>query len=159
MSNKSDRILKLYLDTSVPNFLFAEDAKEKQKITEKLFSRDVRKQYKFYVSGVVIREIEKAPSEKKKLLMDTLHNIEVIEFTEEAEQLAQKYLSKGALPKKSEEDARHVAIATVNNMDAVVSWNFKHLVNLRRIKSVNLVNEEMGYKHIEIISPEEVVNL
>ena len=77
----------------------------------------------------------------------------------EAEQLAQKYLSKGALPKTSEEDARHVAIATVSNMDAVVSWNFKHLVNLRRIKSVNLVNEEMGYKHIEIISPEEAINL
>ncbi len=147
------------MDTSVPNFLFAEDAKEKQEITEKLFCGDVRKQYEFYVSGVVIREIEKAPSDKKKLLLEALKNVEVIEFTEEAEQLAQKYLSKGALPKTSEEDARHVAIATVSNMDAVVSWNFKHLVNLRRIKSVNLVNEEMGYKHIEIISPEEAVNL
>ncbi len=159
MSNKPDRILKLYLDTSVPNFLFAEDAKEKQKITEKLFHSDIRKQYKFYISGVVIREIEKAPLTKREHLMDVLKNVEIIEFTEEAERLAEAYLFKGALPKTSDEDARHVAIATVSNMDAVVSWNFKHLVNLRRIKSVNLVNEEMGYKHIEIISPEEVVNL
>lgn len=159
MATPLKRPLKLYLDTSVPNFLFAEDAKDKQEVTQVLFRPEVRQQYQFYISGVVLREIEKAPMHKQKELLERLEGIEVLEFSGEAESLAAAYLRSGALPKSSFEDAQHVAIATVNNLDAVVSWNFKHLVNLRRIKLVNLINEEMGYKHIEIISPQEVINL
>ena len=152
------RSLKLYLDTSVPNFLFAEDAKEKQALTRKLFSGSLRRDYEFYISGVVLREIEKAPLEKRRALGVALRGLKVLEFTEEAEALAIQYLRQGALPEASVEDARHVAVATVHNLDAIASWNFKHIVNLKRIKAVNLVNEQMGYKHIEIVSPEEVVS-
>ena len=159
MINALRRPLKLYLDTSIPNFLFAEDAKDKQKITHELFGQKFQNQYEFYISGVVIREIENAPLNKQKVLLEKIEGIEVLEFNEEAENLALAYLKAGALPKSSIEDARHVAIATVYNLDAIVSWNFKHLVNIRRIKLVNLVNEQMGYKHIEIISPQEVVHL
>ncbi len=152
------RSLKLYLDTSVPNFLFAEDSKDKQKSTRILFEPKTRNQYNFYVSAVVIREIERAPLPKQEELKEALANIPILELTKEADSLAEAYVRAGALPESSFEDAQHVAIATVNNLDAVVSWNFKHLVNLRRIKLVNLVNEEMGYKHIEIVSPQEVVS-
>jgi len=80
-----------------------------------------------------------------------------LDITEETEALAQQYLRQGAIPKKSDEDARHVAIATIHHMDAVVSWNFRHLVNVRRIRRINIINEELGYRHIQIVSPEEVV--
>ena len=152
-----ERSLKLYLDTSVPNFLFVDNDNEKRKITERLFALLSDKTFEFYISGIVLREIEKAPIAKRALLTDCLEDIEVLEFTLACERLAMAYVGNGALPKASIEDARHVAVATVHNLDAVVSWNFKHLVNLRRIKSVNLVNEGMGYKHIEIISPQEVI--
>ncbi len=158
MAMSLKRSLKLYLDTSVPNFLFAEDAKDKQKITRVLFEHKMRNQYDFYVSAVVIREIERAPLPKRRELNAVLTGIPVLELTKESDLLAEAYVKAGALPQSSFEDAQHVAIAVINNLDAVVSWNFKHLVNLRRIKLVNLVNEEMGYKHIEIISPEEVVS-
>ena len=158
MLNPLKRPLRLYLDTSIPNFLFAEDAKDKQKITKDLFEPKVRNLYEFYISVVVIREIERAPLQKQKELKEELDGIPILELTKPADALAEDYIAAGALPKSSFEDAQHVAIATINNLDAVVSWNFKHLVNLRRIKLVNLVNTQMGYKHIEIISPQEVVS-
>lgn len=151
------RPLKLYRDTSVPNFVFADDAPEKQKATLVLFGATKSASYEFFISGIVLREIEKAPEVRRTRLLKLLAGISVLEFTEEAETLAQAYIHGGALPDKSIEDARHVAVSVINNLDAIVSWNFKHLVNIRRIKSLNLINEEMGYKHIEIISPQEVI--
>jgi len=159
MTDYLKRPLKLYLDTSVPNFLFVQDAEDKRKITEELFRPEIRNQYEFYISAVVIREIEGAQFYKQQELQEALSGIEILELTKEADLLAEAYVRAAALPRSSFEDAEHVAIASINNLDAVVSWNFKHLVNLRRVKLVNLVNEEMGYKHIEIISPQEVINL
>lgn len=151
------RPFKLYLDTSVPNHLFAPDTPEKQRITQSLFDHQIRSQYEFYVSVVVIREIERALLQKREELKERIINIPVLELTKDADLLAEAYIRSGVLPPSSLEDAQHVAIATINNLDAVVSWNYKDLVNLRRIKLINLVNEEMGYKHIEIISPREVI--
>ena len=157
MDGLMKRPLKLYLDTSIPNFLFAEDAPEERKVTESLFREPIQSRYGFYISGVVLRELEKAPADKARRLMEAVRGMKVLELTEESERLAMEYLKSGALPKSSEEDARHIAVATVHNLDAVVSWNFKHLVNIRRIKSVNVVHDQMGSKHMEIISPREVV--
>ncbi len=158
MKESLERPLKLYLDTSVLNFVFAEDAPHEQEITQKLFSQvATQKLYQFYVSAIVIREVEKAPPAKREKLMSLMEDIELLVVTEAVEPLARDYLKSGAIPLGAIEDARHVAVATIHNLDAVVSWNFKHLVNLRRIKLVNLVNEATGYKHIEIISPREVI--
>lgn len=158
MKNLMDRPLKLYLDTSVPSHLFARDDPKKRLITERFFKMSGHRDYIFFISGVVIREIEKAPMPKRILLLDSLKGMELLELNEESERLAAAYLSQGALPQSSSEDARHIAVATCHNLDAIVSWNFKHLVNLRRTKRVNLVNEQMGYKHIEIVSPEEAIH-
>ncbi len=86
------RLLKLYLDTSVPNFLFAEDAKDKQKITQILFEPKMRNQYDFYVSVVVLREIERAPLSKQRELKAVLTNIPTLELTKEAALLAEAYI-------------------------------------------------------------------
>ena len=159
MTNYSKKMLKLYLDTSVPNYLFIKDAKDKRKVTEILFHSAIWNQYEFYISSIVVQEILRATVEKQRQLFEVLEGIDILDFTEEAEILALAYLKAMALPKSSYEDAQHVALATIYHLDAVVSWNFKHLVNLNRVKQINHVNEQMGYKHIEIISPEEVINL
>ena len=130
---------------------------EKQKITQSLFDPKIRSQYEFYVSVVVIREIERAPIQKQKELKEQIMDVPVLELTKGADLLAEAYIRSKVLPASSLEDAQHVAIATTHNLDAVVSWNYKDLVNLRRVKLLNLVNEEMGYKHIEIVSPREVI--
>jgi hypothetical protein len=76
---------------------------------------------------------------------------------DESEHLAEQYIKEGAINRSSEEDALHIAIATVNKVDVLVSWNFKHIVNLDRIRKYNAVNLKYGYSIIEIRSPREIL--
>ena len=75
----------------------------------------------------------------------------------EVELLAEAYQRLGAIPLGHREDAMHVAICTVNEVDVLVSWNFKHIVNLGRIRLFNAANLELGYGIIEIRTPKEVL--
>jgi hypothetical protein len=84
--------------------------------------------------------------------------MEIIEFTEEAGDLAETYLKEGVVSRKSRVDAQHIATATINRVDVLVSWNFKHIVNLERIHGYNSVNLRAGYPILEIRTPIEVLN-
>lgn len=72
--------------------------------------------------------------------------------------MAEAYLSEGVITKKSRVDAQHIATATTNRVDVLVSWNFKHIVNLERIHGYNSVNLKLGYPMIEIRTPTEVLH-
>ncbi len=80
-----------------------------------------------------------------------------VAISEEAESLAEEYLVRGAVPRKFAADALHIAIATLSPSDLLVSWNFKHIVNVFRIRRYNSVNILLGYRQLEIRSPREVV--
>jgi hypothetical protein len=82
---------------------------------------------------------------------------ERVELTEEAVQLADKYIIEKVVGKTSVEDCRHIALATINKVDILASWNFKHIVNLDRIKGYNSVNLRNGYSLLEIRSPKDLV--
>ena len=84
--------------------------------------------------------------------------MEFIEFTEEAGGLAETYLKEGVVSPKSRMDAQHIATATINRVDVLVSWNFKHIVNLERIHGYNSVNLKLGYPILKIRTPIEVLN-
>lgn len=77
--------------------------------------------------------------------------------TEEIEFLSEAYVREGAIPRKNILDAYHIAYATAYGIDAIVSWNFKHIVKLKTKKMVNGINLKLGYHEVEICSPEEVV--
>jgi hypothetical protein len=83
---------------------------------------------------------------------------ERVQLTEEAIQLANKYITEKVVGKTSLEDCRHIALATINRVDVLASWNFKHIVNLDRIKGYNSVNYRYGYPMIEIRSPKDLIN-
>lgn len=83
---------------------------------------------------------------------------EYIELGEEALFLSQKYIDEKAVPEKSLIDAQHIAMATTHRNDVLVSWNFKHIVNLKRIHLFNSTNLKYGYPIIEIRSPREAIN-
>jgi hypothetical protein len=80
-----------------------------------------------------------------------------ISIVDEAITLAEKYISEGALTNKSYNDALHIALATINNADVLASWNFKHIVNLDRIRLYNSINFRQGYRMIEIRTPREIL--
>ncbi len=83
---------------------------------------------------------------------------EFLEITREALNLAEVYSSHGALPPRFRNDLLHIALATVANVDVLVSWNFKHIVRLDKIRIYNAVNLELGYKTLQIHSPQEVAS-
>jgi len=86
------------------------------------------------------------------------HYFEKVELTEEVLTLADMYISEKVVGKTSLEDCRHIALATINKVDVLASWNFKHIVNLDRIKGYNSVNLRMGYPMLEIRSPIELIS-
>lgn len=153
------RKLKLYLDTSVWNFFFADDAPEKRDITKRFFDSIKVDSYEIFISEVVIREINDAPEPKRKVLFDLINKYAPVELetTKEANELTEFYMERSIIPKGKRDDAFHVAIATVHEMDAIITWNYQHLANLRKSELFNGVNLERGYtKRLEIVTPMEV---
>ena len=107
----------------------------------------------------MLQEIDQAPDDVRFSLMTHVRRLQPLVLSESRESLslAQEYIAARVLPASSRDDARHVAIATVAGSDALISWNFRHLVNLRRKQLVQAVNTRLGHPLIEIVSPEEVV--
>ncbi|NKB23865.1 MAG: hypothetical protein GKR87_05705 [Kiritimatiellae bacterium] len=89
---------------------------------------------------------------------DALGNIENVTLSEEAEQLANNYVEEEVVRVKHMADAQHIAIATVERVDVLVSWNFRHIVNLGRIHAFNSVNLRLGYPILEIRIPKEILD-
>ena len=153
------RKLKLYLETSAWNFYFADDAPEERDVTKQFFDFIKKGAYEIYHSDVVLFEVNRASESKRKELLGLIDKYASLELatTPEAEDLADKYMERKIVPANKREDALHVGVATVAEVDALVTWNYHHLIGLRRSEMFHAINLEMGYtKKIEIISPREV---
>jgi predicted nucleic acid-binding protein len=151
--------LRLYIETSVWNFCFADDAPEKKDITLKFFEKVKSGDYEIFVSDVVFREISKADYEKNQLLLGIInqYNPEILVTNTEAIELSESYILDGVLQANSIDDAIHAAVATVYKMDALISWNLRHLANLRKMEQINDANRRHGYaKRLELLTPMEV---
>ncbi len=109
------------------------------------------------IGDPLLREIAKADKNIRDLL-DAIPSdkTEYLSVDKIAEKLRDEYIRQGVVSKKSTFDATHVALATVNRADAIVSWNFKHIVKLSKIKGFNRINLENGFREIVIVTPKEV---
>jgi hypothetical protein len=150
--------ISYYLDTTVFNFVFADDAPEKTEITVQLLKRFPLIAEGVYISEEVIREINRAPEPRKSQLAGLVGEMKplLLEVDREAEELAERYIKEGIIPVKYRSDALHIAIAVTNGIAVIVSWNFEHIVKLKTRIMVNGVNRLLGYRDVEICSPEEV---
>ena len=156
----SGRRLAIYLDTTVWNFSFVEDARRYKKETLEFFEKARRGVYDIYHSVTLMEEVGRAPEGRRKDVLALLAEIrpQMLPMSTEVEALANLYLERGALPKRSKLDAMHVAHATVHNMDILVSWNFRHLANINRRNRMLAINLEQGYgKSLDIVTPLEVL--
>ncbi len=147
--------LKIYLDTSVIGGSFDDTFKEHSiRLIQNL------KDNKFIgiISEITIRELENAPDFVKKDFEAYEAKLEIIIVTEEIKELAESYIVDRIVTEKYYEDALHIACATVYQVDLLVSWNFKHIVNFNRIVQFNAGNLKNGYKTLQIFSPMEVLN-
>jgi hypothetical protein len=153
--------LKIYLDTSVINFLFADDTPDFKKITEDFF-KEYFGRYDIFVSDIVLLEINKTVDQQQKsrllsVIDDYPFKILEIANNEAIGYLSELYIKEGVIPQKKKEDALHIAVATVYEMDILLSWNFKHLANIKKQININAINEKEGYlKKLSLLSPLEV---
>jgi predicted nucleic acid-binding protein len=149
--------MRLYIDTSVIGGYYDPEFSE---WTMPLIEDILNQKHIAIISDITIMEILDAPRNVNQLLEKLITtSSELVTSNEQTELLASHYLQEGALTRKSIEDAQHIALATCNNVSAVVSWNFKHIVNMDRIRLFNSVNLKYGYGLIDIRSPREVTGL
>lgn len=150
---------KLYIDTSVLGGVFDTEDQRRVSIAKKFIEVANSEIYESYISLLTIEEITYAPARIKEKLGNIVLESEFIplEETEESLELANIYVNEKAFTPKYRNDARHVAISVYHELDFIVSWNYKHMVNIIVKRLVNSINLKMGYKPIEIIPPEEVI--
>jgi len=111
------------------------------------------------ISDLTRQELEGAPEDVKKIFLSLSEkNIEDVSLSRESEELAKQYVKNKAVGSAHIVDAQHIAIATLEKVDVLVSWNFRHIVNLERIHAFNSVNLKLGYPILEIRSPREVLD-
>ena len=148
--------LNLYIDTSVIGGYFDVEFEEETKM---LFDSILNNEFHVIYSSVTVDELIKAPEKVKNLLsLIQNENKTRIELTEEAVMLGDTYITENVVGKTSREDCFHIALATIFKADILVSWNFKHIVNVMRIRGYNAVNLRLGYSTIDIRSPKEIIN-
>lgn len=149
---------KLYLDTSIFNFIIAENDIEKRDITIEFFKK-ISQIGEIFISPVVTREVEETEESIRKTLIEILNRYKptILELNEEIRSLAKEYIKANIIPPKYEDDVLHIAAAVVYQLDVIVSWNFDHIVKLKTRREVNGLNKILGYKEIEICSPQEVI--
>lgn len=125
-------------------------------ITVKFWRQILEARYKGCISEMVAQEIMKCYETKRQFLLERISevNFEFFDIDDEVRALARKYIDAGAFTDKHMEDALHVACASVNNCNVVVSWNFKHIVKITAMLIVNGVNRSEGYMELGIVSPE-----
>jgi predicted nucleic acid-binding protein len=146
----------IYLDTSIFGGLFDEEFKE---YTEPLFERKKNLEFEIIHFNVTEQALENAP-EKIKATTKLLPNLstEYVKSDIETVKLAKKYIEEGVVGATSYADCLHIALATKHNANILLSWNFKHFVNVVRIVGYNSVNMSEVYKLINIRSPRELMN-
>ena len=147
---------RVYIDTSVIGGCFDIEFEE----WSNLLFEDFKSGKRIAVaSDITLDELSDAPQK----VQENFHripenNLEIIVSTDESKTLADLYIKEGAITTKFYEDALHIAISTINQVDVLASWNFKHIVNLDKIRMYNAVNVKNGYSILEIRTPREIIN-
>jgi predicted nucleic acid-binding protein len=153
------RTPRVYLETTMFNY-YLEPEREAHADTVKLFEEIRAGKYQAFTSVYATRELLRAPDERAQKMINLISEfgITILEANEEADALAATYQEQGIIPQGSTVDAQHIAVASVNDLDMIVSLNFKHIVRKKTVTMTGLVNTNLGYKPVEIHSPMEVVD-
>jgi hypothetical protein len=150
-------IQRVYIDTSVIGGYFDE---EFEFYTKLFFEKVEQGKFKIILSDILTTELQGAPYKVVTFFKSiSKKQIEYVDQTEDSIRLGEEYLNEGVVGKTSRTDCRHIALATLLNADILVSWNFKHIVNINRIRGYNSVNIKYGHRILEIRTPREILEL
>ena len=155
------RNLRVYVETTVWSFALADDSPQFTAETVSFFERAARTGMELVIGPVVLEEVGRAGQPKRDRLVELISRVSpgVLSASEEAVALGEAFVQHGAVPPSKPDDATHVAYAFVSECDALVSWNFKHITNIRRSERFNAIALLCGYrKHLSVVTPSEVTD-
>ncbi len=151
----------VYLETSVISYYTAKPSRDiiiaaRQEITRQKWS-EILKSFDIHISALVVQEAEQGDIEAAQKRLSIISDMPALGINEETEKLALRLIKDGPIPEKYPEDALHIAIATVNGMDYLLTWNFSHINNAQMKAKITSVIESHGYQYPIICSPEEIL--
>ena len=148
-------IKRVYVDGCAVDGLFNQYAEQ----TRPFWSAVLNGELTIVVSDILEGEVERAPKVVRDFF-DSLpkEQIERVASTSESDSLAERYIAEKVVGPTSLDDCKHIALATLAHADAIVSWNFRHIVNATRIRGYNSVNMKLGYTQVDIRTPFEVIH-
>lgn len=148
--------MRTYLDTSVISALFDDKNPERKSLTEAFFKE--MEYFETFISEITVAEIERTPDvELRNKMREAISRFPILSLTDDVEWLAEEYVRYGVVPEGYPEDAYHIAIAVINELDYLLSWNFKHIVRRKTRDIVRMVNTLNRLRQIEIITPAELL--
>lgn len=151
---------KIYLDTTIPSYIFNEHVPDKQKASQKLFTSIKRGDFETFISDVVLREIyETKDKTLKEGLIQQIKDLIILEVSPECERLALEYIRREIIPVEFKNDALHIACSSVYEIDFLISYNYEHIVRIKTIDKVTGINLLLGFKTPRIVTPEEVLDV
>lgn len=151
----------VYIETTIISYLVSRPSRDilvaaHQQMTHEWWSRR-REQFECFVSQVVLDEVQAGNDEAAERRMAGIADFPVLEATVEAEGLTKAIVEAGAIPKQAVRDAAHIAVAAINDIDYLLTWNCRHLANAQIIRGVSAVCEARGYNMPMICTPEELM--
>lgn len=153
--------LLLYIETSVVSYLTGRPSQNPiiaghQAATQELWAV-LSGMFSPYISDLLLQEAGKGDPVQAKTRLDAVDGLMALDVDQEVEQVAGMLIENGAVPAKCTEDAVHIAVAAVNGMDLIVTWNFKHINNPVMKQKMRDVLMSAGYRLPEICSPDELL--
>jgi predicted nucleic acid-binding protein len=153
----------IYLETTVVSYYTSKPSRDiivlaHQEITRQWWPRALER-YDIFISEVVIEEAELGDQEAAKRRLEELKDFPLLELNDKVEEMAKVYMEKLEIPEKSFRDATHLAVASVHNIDYLVTWNCTHLANGEVIKELMKINESFGIHTPIICTPEELMEV
>ena len=150
---------KVYIETSIISYYTARPSRDlviaaRQEITHEIWPI-LQEKFDIYISALVIQEASCGDREASKKCLGALSGIPIIEISQRAQELAQSLINEKAIPSESEEDALHIAVASTNGMDFLLTWNFSHINNAFKKSNIIRTIEKHGFLPPEICSPDE----
>ena len=153
----------VYIETTIISYLVSRPSRDllvaaHQQITHEWWNRQ-RPLFECYISQVVIDEVQAGDDDAANRRMESIGGFPVLEATTKAESLTRAIVAAGAIPKQAVRDAAHIAVAAVNNMDYLLTWNCRHLANGQIIRAVSAICDARGYSMPVICTPEELMGI
>ncbi|MCL1996169.1 MAG: hypothetical protein FWG63_08190 [Defluviitaleaceae bacterium] len=149
---------KIYLETTMFNYYF-DTERDAHPATVKLFQEIKAGKYEAYTSLYVTDELGEAQEPKRSNMVALIkkYGIIVLDYSSKAQELSELYTNEGVIPKSKKLDSLHISVATVNNLQYIFSFNFRHINRTKTKEMTSIINLREGYRPITIATPAEVI--